>query len=100
MDSADFVEELRPFLLQTTDHFVHELLSFAKAPLDLAAYDECVVYPWPDESSRTVTAVDIDNTNEEREGMIQKPVCHIMFTPSLLKGWYKSINIQENSFHL
>ena len=68
MDSADFVEELRPFLLQTTDHFVHELLSFAKAPLDMTAYDECVVYPWPEESSHAVTFFDRENVNGGREG--------------------------------
>lgn len=51
MDSELFVEELRPFLLQTTEHFVHELLSFAKAPFDMNAYGECVVYPRPQESN-------------------------------------------------
>jgi hypothetical protein len=72
MDSAEFLEELRPFLLQTTEHFVHELLSFAKAPFDMTSYDECVVYPWPEESFRAAIIRDGDNMNEEREGMIKR----------------------------
>ena len=70
MDSSEFVEELRPFLLQTTEHFVHELLSFAKAPFDMVAYDDCVVYPWPDESSRGSAPRFRDHINDERGGMI------------------------------
>lgn len=72
MDSAEFVQELKPFLLQTTEHFVHELLSFAKAPFDLIAYDENVVYPWPEESSRNTISRDRNNIREEREGMTDK----------------------------
>jgi E3 ubiquitin-protein ligase Topors len=68
MDSAEFEEELRPFLLQTTEHFVHELLSFAKAPLDMATYDESVVYPWPEETSHA--AITRHGDNDESEGMM------------------------------
>lgn len=69
MDSPLFVEELKPFLLETTDHFVHELLSFAKAPFDLAAYDDCVVYPWPEEGPRAANPHNQDNVNE-MDGML------------------------------
>ena len=72
MDSAEFVQELKPFLLQTTEHFVHELLSFAKAPFDLIAYDENVVYPWPEESFRSAIPRDGGSVREEREGMTEK----------------------------
>lgn len=70
MDSEKFVEELTSFLLQTTEHFVHELLSFAKAPFDMAAYDENVVYPWPEESSRATITLDLDEVDGEREGVL------------------------------
>ena len=93
MDSADFIEELRPFLLQTTDHFVHELLSFAKAPLDMTAYDECVVYPWPEESSRAVTSFNQVNINGEREGIIKivaKPARFLVMQLQILNDYHYS----------
>ncbi|XP_028403574.1 E3 ubiquitin-protein ligase Topors-like isoform X2 [Dendronephthya gigantea] len=67
MDSPLLVEELKPFLLETTDHFVHELLSFAKAPFDIVAYDDFVVYPWPEEGSRAENPHGRDNVNEVNE---------------------------------
>ncbi|XP_028312163.1 E3 ubiquitin-protein ligase Topors-like [Gouania willdenowi] len=36
--------ELRPFLHGHTDHFLHEFISFAKAPFDMEAYDQHAVY--------------------------------------------------------
>ena len=72
MDSGKFVEELKPFLLQTTEHFVHELLSFAKAPFDMIAYDENVNYPWPEESSQTTIPRDRNNMREEGEGITEE----------------------------
>ena len=71
MDSGKFVEELKPFLLQTTEHFVHELLSFAKAPFDMIAYDGNVSYPWPEESSQTTIPRDRDKMREEGEGITE-----------------------------
>lgn len=61
MDCARFVEELQPFLLQTTEHFVHELVAFAKSPFDINTYDERVFYPWPEERVENIV-------NEERIG--------------------------------
>lgn len=43
-DTATIEEELRPFLLARTDHFLHELVSFARSPLSLENYDLQVVY--------------------------------------------------------
>ena len=68
LDSPQFVNELRPFLLQTTEHFVHELLSFAQAPFDLTAYDECVVYPCPDDNHREENRQNEANVLEESRG--------------------------------
>uniref|UniRef100_A0A674ME11 E3 ubiquitin-protein ligase Topors n=1 Tax=Takifugu rubripes TaxID=31033 RepID=A0A674ME11_TAKRU len=40
-------DELRPFLLARTDHFLHELVSFARSPLSLETYDLQAVYEPP-----------------------------------------------------
>uniref|UniRef100_A0A8P4K1U7 E3 ubiquitin-protein ligase Topors n=1 Tax=Dicentrarchus labrax TaxID=13489 RepID=A0A8P4K1U7_DICLA len=40
-------EELRQFLLARTDHFLHELVSFARSPLSLENYDLQAVYEPP-----------------------------------------------------
>ena len=39
MESEEFVTHLQPFLHDKTEHFIHELASFAKSPLDMIAYD-------------------------------------------------------------
>ncbi|KAM6960432.1 uncharacterized protein LKV04_022004 [Tautogolabrus adspersus] len=43
-DTPTVEEELRPFLLARTDHFLHELVSFARSPLSLENYDLQAVY--------------------------------------------------------
>ena len=44
MESEEFVTHLQPFLHDKTEHFIHELASFAKSPLDMIAYDAKVSY--------------------------------------------------------
>ena len=44
LDSKEFSDHLQPFLHQRTDHFMHELILFARSPLDLIAYDNSVSY--------------------------------------------------------
>nr|XP_019966651.1 PREDICTED: E3 ubiquitin-protein ligase Topors-like [Paralichthys olivaceus] len=46
-DSPTIEDELRPFLLARTDHFLHELVSFARSPLSLENYDLQAVYEPP-----------------------------------------------------
>lgn len=46
-DTPTIEEELRPFLLARTDHFLHELVSFARSPLSLESYDLQAVYEPP-----------------------------------------------------
>lgn len=46
-DTPTIEEELRPFLLARTDHFLHELVSFARSPLSLDNYDLQAVYEPP-----------------------------------------------------
>lgn len=51
-DTPTIEEELRPFLLARTDHFLHELLSFARSPLSLESYDLQAVYEPPAATSQ------------------------------------------------
>uniref|UniRef100_A0A3Q3WHB5 E3 ubiquitin-protein ligase Topors n=1 Tax=Mola mola TaxID=94237 RepID=A0A3Q3WHB5_MOLML len=44
-------EELRPFLRGRTEQFLHEFISFAKAPFHMEAYDQHAVYDCPAPSS-------------------------------------------------
>nr|XP_057922972.1 E3 ubiquitin-protein ligase Topors-like isoform X2 [Doryrhamphus excisus] len=46
-DTPTIEEELRPFLLSRTEHFLHELVSFARSPLTLDSYDLQAVYEPP-----------------------------------------------------
>ncbi len=47
MESELFGAHLEPFLNERTAHFMHELISFAKSPFDIIAYDSKVRYNWP-----------------------------------------------------
>ncbi|KAM9836853.1 uncharacterized protein ACBR49_019266 [Aulostomus maculatus] len=69
-------EELRPFLLARTDHFMHELVSFARSPLSLENYDLQAVYEPPDtamelggssSSSDSSSVIAISEGEEEEE---------------------------------
>ncbi|KAJ8407557.1 hypothetical protein AAFF_G00274140 [Aldrovandia affinis] len=51
MEDQAMQEELRPFLLARTDHFLHEFISFARAPFNMEAYDQHAVYDCPAPSS-------------------------------------------------
>ncbi|XP_061620517.1 E3 ubiquitin-protein ligase Topors-like isoform X1 [Phyllopteryx taeniolatus] len=46
-DAATMQEELQPFLLAQTAHFLHELLCFARSPLSLDEYDVHAAYHPP-----------------------------------------------------
>ena len=48
MENAEFGNHLEPFLHEKTQHFMHELISFAKSPYDMIAYDNKVRYDWPE----------------------------------------------------
>lgn len=47
LESDHFAAHLEPFLNERTSHFMHELISFAKSPFDIIAYDGKVRYDWP-----------------------------------------------------
>uniref|UniRef100_UPI00358F8215 E3 ubiquitin-protein ligase Topors isoform X1 n=2 Tax=Myxine glutinosa TaxID=7769 RepID=UPI00358F8215 len=44
LDSETFRQDLKPFIVHRTDHFLHELLSFARSPFNVDAYDERACY--------------------------------------------------------
>ncbi|KAL4618202.1 E3 ubiquitin-protein ligase Topors-like [Arapaima gigas] len=47
MEDQAIHEELRPFLLTRTDHFLHEFISFARSPFNMEAYDQHAIYDCP-----------------------------------------------------
>nr|XP_046235998.1 E3 ubiquitin-protein ligase Topors-like isoform X2 [Scatophagus argus] len=60
-DTPTIEEELRPFLLARADHFLHELVSFARSPLSLENYDLQAVYEPP------ATAQELDGTSSSTD---------------------------------
>ncbi|XP_041820961.1 uncharacterized protein LOC121626485 isoform X2 [Chelmon rostratus] len=60
-DTPTIEEELRPFLLARTDHFLHELVSFARSPLSLENYDLQAVYEPP------AAALELDGTSSSTD---------------------------------
>ncbi|XP_067839657.1 E3 ubiquitin-protein ligase Topors-like isoform X1 [Heptranchias perlo] len=74
MESEAFQEELRPFLLSRTDHFLHEFISFARAPFNMASYDQRANYDCPapsyeeeSDSDLSVITISPDTTNIQEE---------------------------------
>lgn len=61
VDTPTVEEELRPFLLARTDHFLHELVSFARSPLSLDNYDLQAVYEPP------AAALELDGVSSSSE---------------------------------
>ncbi|OCT97753.1 E3 ubiquitin-protein ligase Topors isoform X2 [Xenopus laevis] len=61
MESQAFIEDLRPFLLHRTDHFIHEFVNFARCPYNIEAYDQHSNYDCPapsyEEESRSESSV-------------------------------------------
>ncbi|XP_006863080.1 PREDICTED: E3 ubiquitin-protein ligase Topors isoform X2 [Chrysochloris asiatica] len=47
LESQAFVSDLRPFLLNRTEHFIHEFISFARSPFNMAAFDQHANYDCP-----------------------------------------------------
>uniref|UniRef100_A0A8C0F297 E3 ubiquitin-protein ligase Topors n=1 Tax=Bubo bubo TaxID=30461 RepID=A0A8C0F297_BUBBB len=47
LDSQAFADELRPLLLNRTEHFLHEFIAFARCPFNLEAYDLHANYDCP-----------------------------------------------------
>ena len=59
--SPEFAQQLQPFLFEKTAHFVHEFVSFARAPCDMVAYDEKAEYDVPPDGAPLPELVPIEN---------------------------------------
>uniref|UniRef100_A0A803Y4S0 E3 ubiquitin-protein ligase Topors n=1 Tax=Meleagris gallopavo TaxID=9103 RepID=A0A803Y4S0_MELGA len=61
LESQAFADDLKPFLLNRTEHFLHEFISFARCPFNLEAYDQHANYDCPapsyDEGSRSDSSI-------------------------------------------
>ncbi|NXC14212.1 TOPRS ligase, partial [Corythaeola cristata] len=61
LESEAFAEDLKPFLLNRTEHFLHEFISFARGPFNLEAYDQHANYDCPapsyDEGSHSDSSI-------------------------------------------
>ncbi|KAM6226273.1 E3 ubiquitin-protein ligase Topors isoform 2-T2 [Spheniscus humboldti] len=61
LESQAFAEDLKPFLLNRTEHFLHEFISFARCPFNLEAYDQHANYDCPapsyDEGSHSDSSI-------------------------------------------
>ncbi|NXP32475.1 TOPRS ligase, partial [Leiothrix lutea] len=47
LESQAFADDLKPFLLNRTEHFLHEFITFARCPFNLEAYDQHANYDCP-----------------------------------------------------
>ncbi|XP_062334799.1 topoisomerase I binding, arginine/serine-rich a isoform X3 [Osmerus eperlanus] len=80
MEDGAIQEELRPFLQARTEHFLHEFISFARAPFNMEAYDQHAVYDCPapssddddgDSTDSSVIAISEDGDGGERGGSVE-----------------------------
>ncbi|XP_034774157.1 E3 ubiquitin-protein ligase Topors-like [Acipenser ruthenus] len=78
MEDQAIQNELKPFLLTRTEHFLHEFISFARAPYNMDAYDQHAVYDCPapsyeegSSSELSVITISADEADtEEDQGMV------------------------------
>ncbi|XP_060093157.1 E3 ubiquitin-protein ligase Topors [Heteronotia binoei] len=87
MESQAFADDLKPFLLHRSEHFLHEFISFARCPFNIDAYDQHANYDCPapsyEEGSRsdssiiTISPDEADSQDPERNafstGVSQAP---------------------------
>ncbi|KAM6302246.1 E3 ubiquitin-protein ligase Topors-like [Podargus strigoides] len=61
LESQAFADDLKPFLLNRTEHFLHEFISFARCPFNLEGYDQHANYDCPapsyDEGSHSGSSI-------------------------------------------
>ncbi|XP_037540657.1 E3 ubiquitin-protein ligase Topors [Nematolebias whitei] len=101
-NTLNLEEDLQPFLQARTQHFLHELLSFARSPLNMDSYDLQAVYDPPPaatmeldglSSSEGSSVIAISEEEGERgggsEGTVSNDISDIIQTGSSLSlsGW-------------
>nr|XP_015201411.1 PREDICTED: E3 ubiquitin-protein ligase Topors [Lepisosteus oculatus]XP_015201412.1 PREDICTED: E3 ubiquitin-protein ligase Topors [Lepisosteus oculatus]XP_015201413.1 PREDICTED: E3 ubiquitin-protein ligase Topors [Lepisosteus oculatus]XP_015201414.1 PREDICTED: E3 ubiquitin-protein ligase Topors [Lepisosteus oculatus] len=77
MEDQAIQDELRPFLLTRTDHFLHEFISFARSPYNMDAYDQHAIYDCPapsyEEGSSSDSSVITISADEADSGERNRP---------------------------
>ncbi|CAI8054548.1 E3 ubiquitin-protein ligase Topors [Geodia barretti] len=93
LDGEEFPEHLQPFLATRTSHFLHELVSFARSPLNMAAYDHSVRYEWPTAGRA--------RDNWDPEATVNHSILpqHLHSSPTPGPAGLSSQEIQERLFH-
>ncbi|KAJ8403692.1 hypothetical protein AAFF_G00350180 [Aldrovandia affinis] len=79
MDDQAIQDELRPFLLTRTDHFLHEFISFTRSPFNMEAYDQHAIYDCPapsyeEGSSSDSSVIAISEDEEDSVELDQRPI--------------------------
>ncbi|XP_061487953.1 E3 ubiquitin-protein ligase Topors-like isoform X2 [Rhineura floridana] len=71
LESQAFADDLKPFLLHRTVHFLHEFISFARCPFNIEAYDQHANYDCPapsyEEGSRSDSSIITISPDEAQE---------------------------------
>lgn len=87
MDDGAIREELRPFLLGRTEHFLHEFISFAKSPFDMKGYDRVAVYDCPapsnEDSSPNSSVIAISEDEEQPVSLDPSRECALSLSHSV-----------------
>ncbi|XP_074052126.1 uncharacterized protein LOC141494885 [Macrotis lagotis] len=65
LNSQTFTEILGPYLLQFTEHFLHEFISFARSPFNMKTYDQRAIYECPSPSNGRGNLFTISPTNDK-----------------------------------
>ncbi|XP_076842281.1 uncharacterized protein toporsb [Brachyhypopomus gauderio] len=101
MDDAVIRDELRPFLLARTDHFLHELVNFARSTLSMEAYDQQAVYEstapsYEEDSASTSSIISISEDDDDHDSgdtdIAEDPVQDLVPPVSLATGGESSLS--------
>ncbi len=100
MEDSAIRDELRPFLLARTDHFLHELVSFARSTLNMEVYDQQAVYDCPAPSYEEGSSSDL-SVIAISEVSLTNIKHHVILLLSLLSFLYDFVVLRcLGSFHL
>lgn len=77
MTSFEFQSRIRPLVPNHTDHFIHELINYARSPYDLIGYDRFVTY-LPRFESDTNDIVTLSSSEEGSDVEFVGPVVDVV----------------------
>lgn len=79
VQSDQFRKELESFFFESTEQFCHELLSFARSPFDMDAYDRYVQYEDPRVSAlfHRQTPLDLNSISHSTFSYNRNPLFHL-----------------------